>query len=370
MPIQFDQTNDGIITLSAASSGNWSTALPTGVGTSTQLLGTDGTNLSWITQTGISGFNYGISTSSPNATNNVAYVQSSTSNLPFVFGPKGTGGISLRVPDSGTSGGNVRGSYSVCLTPSGTVATDVASGNYAVAVGNSVEASGDYSVAIGNGAKAKGTKSVSIGKSATPSTADYAVVVGNSTYTTTADNSYSVSIGGNGMASGPYSVYLGGFGNAYDANVSGAFVWPNGGPVLGPSSTNTNIARRVSITFGADTTNATPTVVYTDGTTDTGKGYIKLLNNSATKITIFCLCAVKTAGGNVGGISGTFYATNNSGTITLTGSFGSAFGSAGFAPSASLAVDNTNKAVTLTITGIASTNIRWNISADLYMLTY
>jgi len=327
MPIQFDQTNDGILTLSAASTGSWSTALPTSVGTSTQLLGTDGNNLSWVTQLGISGFNYGINTSSPNATNNVAYIQPSTSNLPFVFGPKGTGGISLRVPNSAASGGNVRGNYSVCLTPSGTAATDVASGNYAV-------------------------------------------VVGNSTYTTTADNSYSVSIGGNGMASGPYSVYLGGFGNAYDANVSGAFVWPNAGPVLGSSSTNTDVARRVSITFGADTTNATPTVVYTDGTTDTGKGYIKLLNNSTTKINIFCLCAVKTAGGNVGGISGTFYATNNSGTITLTGSFGSAFGSSGFTPSASLAVDSTNKAITLTITGIAATNIRWGISVDLYMLTY
>ena len=344
--------------------------MPTSVGTSTQLLGTDGTNLSWVSQVGIAGFTYGISTSSPNATNNVAYAKTSTSNVPFVFGPKGSGGISLRVPNSAASGGNVRGSYSVCLTPSGTVATDVASGNYAVAVGNSVEASGDYSVAIGKGAKAKGTKSVSIGQSATPSTADYAVVVGNSTYTTTADNSYSVSIGGNGMASGPYSVYLGGYGNAYDANVSGAFVWPNGGPVLGASSTNTDIARRVTILFGADTTNATPTVVYTDGTTETGKGYIKLLNNSTTKIAIFCLCAVKTAGGSVGGVSGAFYATNNNGTITLTGSFGSAFGSAGFSPSASLAVDNTNKAVTLTITGVASTNIRWGINVDLYMLTY
>lgn len=369
MPIQFDQSTSGTATLSAASSGSWSAALPTTYGSSTNVLGTDGTAFSWLSQPGLGGFTSGLSTTSPNATNNVAYLQP-TSAGSIVFSPKGSGGISLRIPDSTATGGNARGAYSVDLSPTGAVATDVASGAYSVAVGNSVEASGDYSVAVGYGAKAKSNYSVSIGKATIPTGSNYAVAVSNSTASRSGNMSYSVSIGGNSLASGPYSTYLAGVGNGYDANTAASFVRPNAGPVLGPSDTNESVARVVEFVFGADTTDATPTVLYTDGTTQTGNGYLKILNNSTADITISIVCGVKTAGGNCGAFSYGGYATNNGGVITVSGAWGSVSGSSGFTPSATLTADNTNGAVTLTITGIASTSIRWCVQARMVMLTY
>ncbi len=369
MSIQFDQTTSGVATLSAASSGSWSIALPTTYGSSTNVLGTDGTSLSWIAQPGISGFTSGLSTASPNVTNNVVYLQPTTAGA-VVFSPKGNGAISLRIPDSTATGGNVRGLYAVDLGLSGSAATDVASGDYSVAVGNSVEASGAYSVAVGNGAKAKSDYSVSIGKATIPTSSNYAVAVTNSTAARSTNLAYSVSVGGNSMASGPYSTYLPGVGNGYDAGTAASFVYPNAGPVLGSSDTNESVARVVEFVFGADTTDATPTVLYTDGTTATGNGYLKILNNSSARISVSILCGVKTAGGNCGYFGYGGYAINNAGTITVGGSWGSVSGSSGFTPSATLTADNTNGAVTLTITGIASTSIRWCVKVSMTMLTY
>lgn len=369
MPIQFDQTTSGVLTMKAATSGTWSTAFPTTYGSSSNLLGTDGTNLSWIAQPGITGFASGISTSSPNATNNVVYLKPTSAGA-VVFAPKGAGGISLRIPDSTATGGNVRGSYSTDLSLSGSSATDVASGAYSVAVGNSVMAAGAYSVAVGNGAKTSSDYSVSIGGATIPSSSDYAVVLSGSTVSRSGNMAYSTSINGKSLASGQYSTYLGGVGNGYDAGTAGSFVYPNAGPVLGSSDTTDSVARVVRLILGVDTSDATPTVMYTDAATATGNGYIKILNNSSVAFMLSVVCGVKSSGGNCGYWVVYGSAKNNSGTITVNCTPGAITGSAGFAPTLAVAADNTNGAIQITVTGIAATNIRWAANILMTMLTY
>lgn len=357
--------------MKAASSGNWSTALPTTYGSSSNVLGTDGTNLSWVTQPGITGFTSGISTTAPNATNNVVYLKPSNAGA-VVFSPKGSGGISLRIPDGSATGGNARGAYSTDLSPTGSLATDVASGSYAVAVGNSVMAAGDYSVSVGYGAKTSSNYSVSIGKSTIPSSSEYAVVVGNSTVTRSGRMAYSSSINGNSLASGNYSTYMGGIGNGYDASTDGVFVYPSAGPVLGSSDTTDSVARAIRFVLGTDTTDATPTILYTDAMTETGYGYMKVLNNSSAIFDATIVCGVKTSGGNAAYINFTGTIINNAGTMIISCTPGVFAGTSGFASSLAVSVtaDSTNKALQISVTGIAATNIRWAASVVMTMLTY
>ena len=369
MPIQFDQTTSGTLTMQAASSGNWSIAFPTTYGSSSNLLGTDGTSLSWVAQSGITGFSSGISTSSPNATNNVVYLKPTAAGA-VVLSPKGSGGISLRIPDGSTTGGNARGAYSTDLSLSGALAADVASGSYSVAVGNSVMAAGAYSVAVGYGAKTSSDYSVSIGGATIPSSSDYAVAVSNSTVSRSGNMAYSTSINGNSLASGQYSTYLGGIGNGYDAGTAGAFVYPNAGPVLGSADTTDSVARVVRFVLGTDTTDATPTVMYTDALTATGNGYLKILNNSSVSFILSVVCGVKSSGGSCGYWVVYGSAKNNNGTITVNCTPGSVTGSASFTPTLAVAADNTNGAIQITVTGIAATNIRWAANIVMTMLNY
>ena len=65
----------------------------------------------------VTGFTASQNTSSPNDTVNASrlLVSASSTNADFVMQPKGTGGVLAQLPDSGTGGGNKRGtSYESC----------------------------------------------------------------------------------------------------------------------------------------------------------------------------------------------------------------------------------------------------------------
>lgn len=91
-------------------------------------------------------------TASPNNTVNHASIQATgaTSNVSVSVVPKGTGSFSLHVPDGATSGGNARGAYAVDLQTYREAASHVASGLFAFVVGAASTASGTASQAIGD----------------------------------------------------------------------------------------------------------------------------------------------------------------------------------------------------------------------------
>ncbi len=114
---------------------------------------------------GVTGFTSADNTSSPNDTVNIASlsVNSSSTNAGAAIVTKGTGAFMLGIPDSGTTGGNVRGSSAVDLGIYRTNANQVASGTESILLGNRMRASGTEAIAIGKNSYANGTRSMAIG---------------------------------------------------------------------------------------------------------------------------------------------------------------------------------------------------------------
>ena len=114
---------------------------------------------------GVTGFTSADNTSSPNDTVNIASlsVDSSSTNAGAAIVTKGTGAFMLGIPDSGTTGGNVRGASAVDLGIYRTNANQVASGTESILLGNRMRASGTEAIAIGKNSYANGTRSMAIG---------------------------------------------------------------------------------------------------------------------------------------------------------------------------------------------------------------
>lgn len=86
-------------------------------------------------------------------------------NVPFVFSPSGSGYFATALSDGSTANGNQRGQYSVDLQQLRTANTQVASGAYAVVAGGAANtAGGSYSFATGQGSTATGQGSVALGQ--------------------------------------------------------------------------------------------------------------------------------------------------------------------------------------------------------------
>lgn len=366
MPIQFDQTSSGIVTLKAAGSGSFDMNFPSAQSTANYILTTDGTNLTWSAQptpSGISGS--ALNTASPNDTNNVSSLTLSSANI--VISPKGAGYISLQIPDGTSSGGNARGQYAVDLSMARTSASNVASGNYSVCLGNDSMAAGNYSVAIGQGAKTSSPYSVSFGKNDIGSGADYSVAFGTTGWSASgSNNQYSTWFGG--FFPGRYNTTGYGLNNGSSRATDGVFVNPQGNVFSnGPIVTNTG-ARTANYILAADTSDATPTILYTNNANADGQGVMYLETSSVSFFKLLVICGVKTGGGNCyhwlyrGAIK---RASDGTTTIFGTPTVISSGGSSGFAPSISILADNTNGALQIQVTGIAATSIRWGSTVTM-----
>jgi hypothetical protein len=106
-------------------------------------------------------------TASPNATVNHASIQATgdTTNVSVSVVPKGTGSFSLQVPDGTVTGGDARGANAVDLQGFRFAANQVASGQYAVAIGAAIRVAGSYGVGLGYGHVIGGTAGGAVGSS-------------------------------------------------------------------------------------------------------------------------------------------------------------------------------------------------------------
>lgn len=266
----------------------------------------------------------GVNTSSPNATIPVVYFNATNAatNVDAAIVPKGAGAFSLAVADNSTTGGDKRGIYASDLQSHRTVSTQVASGAYSFVTGSRNTASSSYSAALG---------------------------------------------GANNTASGSYSAVVGGdYGTT-----RGARGLAHGGS---PISTTSGGSQFRKIILGRQTTNATATVLAADTATAGGSNQVNLPNNSAFYFKGSVIANV-TGGGDTKGwtIEGVIKrgasaaATSIVGTATVTSNYADA-GASTWAVTAT--ADTTNGCLAITVTGQASTTIRWVASIETTEVTF
>ena len=302
-------------------------------------------------------------TASPNNTVNHASLQATggTTNVSVSIVPKGTGAFCLQVPDGTAAGGNARGANAVDLQTDRSASNQVASGAGSGLLGGSGNrASGNYSACIGGGASAAtGDNATTIGSF---STASGASAFAGGTLCV-ASGAHSFAIGYQNTASGDRSTALNQFCNAttlytiasgyrsladrYGMRAQGAIDFNAG------SQGQAQYARFV---LAVKTTNNTPATMWLNGSSirlaiPSGKIlYADILISGIKSDGSAAACykrkvAIKNVGGTtslVGSVEtiGTDHEDNASTDIAIT-------------------ADDTNDALDISVTGIASETWRW-----------
>ena len=308
--------------------GSWQTVAAGGVTSGSvdnAVLRADGTGGSTSQSSDIN-----IEDASTTTANNVTISNqhSGQTNSSLVLTPKGAGAFIIGPkPDGAASvGGNARGSRAVDLQLTRGIATQVASGTGSFAAGSSCTASGIESVAIGA--------------------------------STTAGGNYSFSAGRSNNASATRSACIGGAGG--DANRVGSVVFS--------ADEGSNGSRqRIHAVLRNNTTNATPTELWINPsdsfrfTIPSGKVVSGIVN---------CL-GVKSDGSQVAQYIREFCMKNVGGTTALVSS--STIGTDtedNASTDISVEANDTNDALRIYVTGIASETWRWIASVDAVETTY
>ena len=258
----------------------------------------------------------------------VISAQGSDGNIPLVLQPKGTGALQAQLTDSTAAGGNARGANAVDFQTLRSANTMVASGSYSsVLAGRNSTASGTDSHAIGLGCNSSGTGAITI--------------------------SY------NGISNASVSVVLGGS-RGTSRSIQGNTVFPASNSPIADVSGNSQAALLV---LGRQTTDATATVIASNTSAAAATNQITLPNNSAYFFKGEVIAGVTGAGNTKGwSIEGVIKRGAGVGTTALVGSptVTSLYADAGAATwTVAVTANTTLGCLTITVTGQASTTIRW-----------
>jgi len=199
------------------------------------------------------------------------------SDVDFVLSPKGNGGILAQQPDGTATGGNIRGQKAVDLQMQRTSASQVASGQYATAIGNANTANQTSSTAIGSKNTASQLSSTAIGSQ------------------NIASNAGSTAIGWLNSASGQFATAMGYYCFATGEN-SAAIGWANTASgnrtvALGYNNTAQSLGETVLGIFASDVAGDPSAFVSTDrlfaignGTFSVRSDALLILKNANTTI--------------------------------------------------------------------------------------
>ena len=327
-------------------------------GSSGQVLtsGGSGGSVSWSTIAGLTYFTESENTSSPNNTvsANRFIATGSASNIDAVFQPKGTGAILAQLPDNATSGGNKRGDYAVDLQMNRNNANQVASGECSVIGGGQRNrVAGDWcAIAGGQDNKITSGGNAFIGGGYLNTIGGGGASILGGTYNT-CDDSHSTIIGHRAKSRWRGAIIFG-------ANSSTA-IGSNGG-------------EQSSIThYKGSTTNATATTIGTAGNTPDTIRSITLPNNSSYGFTMTVIGAVG-SGGNTSmwKFEGLIKRGANAASTAIVGNVVKnriAYDSGASAWDVAVTA-NTSGSLVVTVTGQASTTIRWIANIETTELTY
>ena len=302
------------------------------------------------------------SNSTSSGSNSVAVGTAAQSSASYSFGAFGTASGNFSVAIANGASATSASSVAIGQNSAGN-GSQAVTGAGATALGGSYASGTDsFAAAIGNNTStygAQATGNTAIGYRNKSSTSSYATSIG---FTNTSSGLGSTAIGYNNSALGDGSVAIGFTGKAsqYGKYVLGGWYFGT----VGDSQYGQIIIR-------ASTTTTTAVVLTSDGGAAGTTNQLILASGQAMAIS-GTLIAKQTASGNMAGWTITGIVSNNGGTMAVSGLALTAIGSDSITLGAqpTIAVDNTNKGVTITSGFKAATSIRWVANVQTSEVTY
>ena len=292
-------------------------------------------------------------------------------NVNVAIRPKGTGFVSLRMPDGTNANGNQRGTNSVDLTTKGSAAAWIPSGAESFGAGQDAQASGQGTFvwsSTTSGCSATASSGITLGK-ACYNDGTYAVLMGSDSSINSSGTQAHL-ISASSAITAAYASIFGGFGNTVSAQFAGVFAGFYGsadkyGQVSNASGrfAATGDAQKSHLVARNSTSNATPANLFLDGSS----ARITIPANTTWKVNAYIVARTATGTATYasferkltvwrGVAAGTTVATTAQ---TIGTDEGSNAGSPPAGWAVALAADTTNGALDIQVTGAAATNIRW-----------
>jgi hypothetical protein len=275
--------------------------------------------------------------------NNVAITNqhSGQTNSALVLTPKGTGAFILGPkPDGTTTGGNARGANAVDLQIIRNSAAQAASGTRAFIAGSENTSSGIYSVCIGLNNTANNNTNIAIGYQNTSSGTERSVAIGDRNQATATVATVS---GGLQAVANRYGM---------SANASGIF-------------SAAGDAQRARFVMRNKTTTNSAVELFLDGsstrlTIPSGKYLTGTIN----------IAGIKSDGTAAASYIRQFSIKNVAGTTSLVGTVNTIGTDEAASTSISITANDTNDALKVEVTGIASETWRWVAAVDVVEVAY
>ncbi|MFO0202785.1 MAG: hypothetical protein ACK528_06600 [Alphaproteobacteria bacterium] len=313
-------------------------------------------------------------TASPNATVNHLSLQAtgSTTNVSVSIVPKGTGSFSLAVPDGTSTGGNARGASAVDLITVRTAAAQVVSGTRAFGVGARSTVSGTEAMCMASDSVVSGSNAVGMGVSVTSSNSS-TIAIGNFVR---AQNYAAVAIGISGLASGNQAIVLAhgngsvasgdrgvAVGSGALANRNAMFAYATGGFSGAEGAGDAQFVRWVLRNKTTDGTTAT--TLFANGSSERC-----LLTSGKILHATVNILGSKSDGSVVASYMRQVTIKNVGGTTALVGTVNTLGTDEAASTSIAITADNTNDALQIAVTGIASETWRWVAIVEGVELAY
>ena len=276
----------------------------------------------------------------------IGYATQATSLYGFAIGTNSGNTGSVTATGSGAmalGGSYASGTDSFAAAVTNNTSSYGAKANNSVAIGKNAATNGFNSISIGNTALNNGSNGIAIGSSCTTSNGGVSIGASNNAV---ADKTFSIGYYSQTNQYGKYAYASG----LFAANGDSQY----GLMVLRASTTTTTAVALTSDAGAAGTTNQ-----------------LIVASNQAMAIS-GTLIAKQSSSVNMAGWTITGIVSNNSGTMAVSGLALTAIGtdSIGLGTAPTIAVDNTNKGVTITSGYKAATNIRWVANVQTSEVTY
>jgi hypothetical protein len=312
---------------------------------------------------GLTHFTEAANSSAPNGTVPVVSLAATNAatNVDVALAPKGTGGLAAHIADSASTGGNKRGASAVDWQTVRSVASQAATGSQSVIGGGSAN-----TASFANSTVAGGISNTA--------SAAYATVTGGNS--NTASGQYSTAGGRSNVASGAQSTA---FGHTNTASVASATAFGQNGTangitsfVMGTAGNARSIAnsrvlgsgtgrQETCVVLYKNTTDATPTVLISDGGAASATNQYALSSGMASCLNIM-IVARQTAGTGTGAVHAwqAFALIKNiSGTTSLEAAVTPTTVAGSTSWTVAVTADSTNDTLVITVTGEASKTIQW-----------
>jgi len=275
-------------------------------------------------------------------------------NTPLVLTPLGTGALQAQKTDSAVAGGNARGANATDWQTIRAAAAQVASGTTSTVSG-------------GQNNTASNANSTVVGGATSTASGNGAVAGGNSS---TASGTTSVSFGNQNLSNANYSTIAGGqYGTS--RSIIGYAVFP---ACNSPIAASVGVSQGGLLVLAVATTDATATVLRSNTSAASATNQVALPVNSAYFFKGEIIAGVTAAGNTKGwSIEGVIKRATTAASTALVGTptVTSLYGDTGASTwSVAVTADTTNATLAITVTGQASTTIRWVAQIRTTEMTY